>query len=285
MNSYITARDVYTASHKTADQNIDELVDWDEFDWLLSYAETASRAVDSHVDRHFFSETGTRRITTRRDRDELWIPDVLSIASLKTDSELDGSWDGETWTQGADFYLSPFDTRTFPKTKVVALPDGDFRFRPERRDYVEIAANWGFGDGVSAAPWKVSGVTVTVAGDSTPAATVDAEGAIFAGHTLLLGSEQAFVEAASSNGDKTLTLKRGVNGTTAATHASGVSASLAQYFDLARGAALQMAVAYWSTENLHGWATDDFDGHRKEMLRKYSVLLDRMLGNFVRIEF
>ncbi len=284
MNSYVTVQDLYTAGRKAAAQDT-EIFPWEEFVWLLPYVETASRAVDSHVDRRFYSELGTRRLTTGRDREALYIPDVLSISSLTTDSERDGTWTGEDWTEGADYYLSPFDTRQFPKTQIVVLPDGDFRFSPEIRDNVQISATWGYGDGVSAAPWRVSGRTVTVADDSTSAATVDAEGTIFAGHTLLLGSEQVFVEAASSSGAKTLTLQRQVNGTTAAAHDPGVPASLAQYLSAARGAALQMAVSYWNTENLHGWASEDFDGHRVEMLRKYSVMLDRMLGNFVRIEF
>lgn len=283
MNCYAITPDLYTAAHKAAEASA--VAPWEVDAWMLPYLIAASRAVDSHIDRHFFSLVATKRLSTSRDPLRLLVPDLLSVTSLKTDSEGDGSWDGEEWVEEDDYYLAPFETTFFPKSRIEVLPNGDFRFPSEKRDYVELAGVWGIGNGVSALPWRVSGRTVTVADASTTAGTVDAEGTIFPGHTLLLESEQVFVEAATSDGSKGLTLRRQVNGTTAAAHASGVSASLAEYMEPARLATLHMATAYWHTEKLHGWADEDFDGHRRSMMRSYRVMLDRVLGNFISYAF
>ena len=65
---------------------------------------------------------------------------------------------------------------------------------------------------------------------------------IEAGHTILVDDEQMYVQSYSTN---TLTVVRGVNGTTAATHLTGQPISVYQYPSVVAQAALMQVSRQW----------------------------------------
>lgn len=182
---------------------------------LLLALEDASREVDAYCNRHFYVKTATKYFGVANPSRVL-IDDCLSVTTLTTDSEGDGTFDGETWTQGdtEDFILWPYND--FPKLWIETGPESDYAFACDDR-YIKIVGLWGYGDGQSATPYRASGLTGTLsdASDTTITASADASAIIYAGQTLLIESEQVYVSSVSTT---TLTVERGVNGTTAAAH-------------------------------------------------------------------
>ena len=193
---------------------------------ILRFLEAASRAIDLYCDRFFSSLTATRYITPN-DSQLIVVPDLLSVTTLTVDSEGDGTYDGETWTEGTDFILFPRER--FPAWQLYAPRWGNFAFSDGVKDYVKIVGVWGYGDGLSASPWRAISETATVADTTTTTVTMSATVAdiVEVGDTILIASEQVHVTAVSG---ATVTADRAENGTTAAAQAGGGAAvSIARY--------------------------------------------------------
>ena len=76
-------------------------------DTLIETAiESASRQIDGHCERRFYS-TETTRIYTPNDSYVCEIDDLVSLTTLKTSSDVDGSFD-TTWTS-TDYQLEPLN--------------------------------------------------------------------------------------------------------------------------------------------------------------------------------
>lgn len=175
---------------------------------LKAVMEAASRAVDEHCHRRFFVESRTRYYTPRYP-DLLDVDDLLSITTLKHDSDGDRTYE-TTWV-ATDYDLTPFNA-SFEKKPYVAIettPAGQQSFPTVSRG-VEIAGSWGYWS--EPASLDTLGVAIT----STTATVITAtNGTLWSpGMTVLVGSEQMHVQAVNGN---TVTVTRGVNGTTAAT--------------------------------------------------------------------
>lgn len=198
---------------------------------LVSILEAASREIDNWLGRFFYVLEGTRYQTPVLLGGTYELPldvDLLEVDALTTDSEQDGTYDGETWVENTDFWTWP--DNVWPKTRIRLTRFGNYGFSGVDR-YVKIVGSWGFGDGVRAIPIKSAGANLTAADATTTAATVSAIGQIQVGHTLLVEAEQMFVSAVSGTN---LTVKRAVNGTTGAAHAAA-AASIYEYpADIAR---------------------------------------------------
>lgn len=197
---------------------------------FLELLEAASRKVDEMCRRHFYIETATKYVDTQDSATDLLLPDdLITATTLTTDTEGDGTHDGETWTGGTDFFLWPYNG--LPKQKVQTTGFGSYGFPKLVRRYVKLIGVWGHGDGINASPFTATAITVTADNASETELDVSAEGTIEAGHTIRLvtgdDAEDAFVSAATADGTKTITVRRGVNGSTAAAHA--VIASIADY--------------------------------------------------------
>ena len=67
-----------------------------------------------------------------------------------------------------------------------------------------------------------------------------------AGHTILIGAEQMYVQSYSTN---TLTVVRGVNGTTAATHSTAAAISVYQYPSPVGEATLLQSARLWKRKD------------------------------------
>jgi len=214
---------------------------------LLTALEDASRRIDDHCQRHFYTRTASRYYTAARHPGCLLLDDdLLSVATLKTDSDGDRVYD-ETWAV-TDYDLEP--DNKYPKWRVVVAPHGDYSF-PSYRRGVEIAGLWGYGDGVSASPWLPTACTITVADTTGLTVTPSDQSLLRVGQTILVGAEQMYVQALADGGAgaDSATVVRAVNGTTGAAH-NLAAASVALYPTPIRRACLRIAARIYRLESV-----------------------------------
>jgi hypothetical protein len=157
----------------------------------------------------------------------LFLPDLLSATTFKLDEDGDATFESTLAT--TDYNLYPLND--FPKIRAEISANSDYGgFASGIKKGVEIAGNWGYGDGLSATPYIDSGDDVAddplAAGATT--LTVSAAENFAAGQTLLIGTEQIYIEDLGDEGE-TLDIKRGVNGTTDAEHAQGADIYIYEY--------------------------------------------------------
>jgi hypothetical protein len=138
----------------------------------------------------------------------------------------------ETLTEGynADFWLMPYNFN--PKTVLKLNEDTTKGFDPGQQT-LAVVAEWGY-------TANTLSVTTSDAITSTTATSVSVTSATSLGpaQTVLIDGEQLYVTAISGN---TLTVERGVNGTTAATHSGGVSLYRYDYPELVAQACLDLS--------------------------------------------
>lgn len=187
-----------------------------------------SRWIDEYTGRHFRVISGTLYFTAESGELLQLDRDLIGVTSLKTDLNGARSY-SETWTT-TDYDLEPYNAAIDekPYTQIRITPQGTKSF-PAARKGVEIAGKWGWWER------RVSVGTLNAAISTTTATTVT----MAANHTvkplmtILVDSEQMFVSEVSSN---TITVERGVNGTTAATHDNGSAVTRYVYPDQVSGA-------------------------------------------------
>ena len=210
---------------------------------LLAVAETASRAVDRYCNRSFYVLSATRRFDGSGGP-RLLVPDLISVNrdGLRTDENGDGHPD-TVWGAG-DFRLLPANAdpdsdgnpASRPYTAIEAA--GDRTRFPAGRDSVRVSGKWGWWRRLRLAGRLES--AVAGAGETT-LELADGSNAL-AGQTVLVGSEQMYVEARRAN---TLTVRRGVNGTVRMGHDAGASVSVFEYPLPVSEAALTLAAILW----------------------------------------
>lgn len=186
--------------------------------------EAASAEIDNFTHRHFNIRSETRYYDGDFQRLFLF-DDVLSITTLKLDLDGDGVY--ETTFAGSDYRMIPLNS--YPKTRLEIAYGGDYSdFGQLLNKAVEIAGVFGYGDGISAAPYSLSGGTLgaAVASTTTTTVTMTVGHSVAAGHTIRIDSEDMYVETVSSN---TLTVRRGEGGTTAALHDNGKTVYIHEY--------------------------------------------------------
>ena len=274
MNLYATLDDLKARLDITA--TTDDAV-------LLAYLEAASREVDNLCHRHFYVETATRYFDTKSSFSKLLIDDVLSVTTLTTDSELDGTYDGETWTEGPtnDFTLWPWNI--WPKMEVDVSVNGDYSFPKKVDRYVKIIGSFGYGDGKSATPYDAAlaaGVAVTVVADDAIEVqlNVSADSVIEPGHTILVESEQIYVGSVAAG---FINVERGVNGTTAAAHATK-PASIYRYPKLITQAVEIAAGDLYNNEGTEGFSSERIgDYSYQKLTNRGDAMIKTVLGRFV----
>ena len=147
----------------------------------------------------------------------------------------------ETLTEGYanDFFLVPYNSS--PKT-LLKLNEDTAKGLESGQQTLTILGSWGYtGDTVS--------ITTSDAISSTTATSVSVASASGLGpaQTIVIDSEQLYVTAISGN---TLTVERGVNGTTAATHSGGASLSKYDYPVLVTQACLDLSKVIFRDRDL-----------------------------------
>jgi hypothetical protein len=186
--------------------------------------------VDRYCNRHFYALAMTKKF----DGDgsiKLLVPDLVSIDSngLKTDDDKDRTFE-TTWAT-SDYLLLPSnadptaagnpESRPYGRIEVDvdAGTKADFRVGAEM---VQIAGQWGWWRHLK----RASETADAVADATTTSVVVSSRADVEAGHTILVDTEQLYVQSYSSN---TLTVVRGVNGTTAASHSGGAAIDIYEY--------------------------------------------------------
>ena len=181
-----------------------------------------SRAIDNYCGRTFFVETETRYfdgagLTLMLDRD------LLSVTSLKTDDNDDGTY--ETAWAAADYLTIPYTDKPYAALTVDRRSTGskaDFNNGVQRG--IEIAGDWGYNDESDDSGADINEGGSFSSSDTTLTVT---DGSKFAvGQTIKIESEQLYISAISTND---LTVTRGVNGSTAAAHADSTDIDIYRY--------------------------------------------------------
>ncbi|MCH8205980.1 MAG: hypothetical protein IH956_03145 [Chloroflexi bacterium] len=196
---------------------------------LRTVAEAVSRQVDRYCNRHFYALAQTRKFDGDGSQ-TLLIPDLISIDSsgLKTDDNKDRTFE-TTWAT-TDYLLLPSNADptgghdlSRPYTRIEVDVDAGVRSAfSAGRQTVQIAGQWGWSRRLERATETANAVADATTTSVTVSSRVDVE----AGHTLLIDSEQMYVQSYSGN---TLTVARGVNGTTAASHSGGTAIDIYEY--------------------------------------------------------
>lgn len=186
--------------------------------------EAASRKIDRFVQRspRGRSGFGPRTGTNYYDGDGgtcLWLDDDLYAVTSVTVLDETGSSSSTSLVETTDYYLEPYDG---PPYRILRLNGLTSAALTAGLRTIAVVGTWGYHSETVAA------TTLGAAISSTTATTITAASgsAVSVGQTALIDSEQLYVTGISSN---TLTVVRGANGTTAATHSNGAALSAFHY--------------------------------------------------------
>ncbi len=215
--------------------------------------EAASRSIDRYCNRYFNTQTETKYLDGAK---TLWTPDLLTVTTLKTDEDGDGTFENtfQAATAPVDYLLygagGDDALNVYPRIRIEINPEGDYgSFANGVKKGVEIAGVWGYGDGISATPY-VSDTTITEdLSSGEEAIDVTAVTNLSAGNTILIGSEQYYIYSIST---LTLTVESAVNGTSNATHSSGATIYIYQYPADIRQACIDLASAFYQNRGKQG---------------------------------
>ena len=197
---------------------------------LLALIESMSRLIDRYCNRQFYVLSATRTFDGEG-TSNLLVPDLISVdaSGLKSDEDKDRTFE-LTWAT-TDYLLLPSNAdpttssnpQSRPYTRIeVDVDAGTRSVFPLGQRTVQIAGKWGWWQHLKRATETAN----AVADATTTSVAVSSRADVEAGHTLLIDSEQLYVSSYTGN---TLTVVRGVNGTTAASHSGGAAIDIYEY--------------------------------------------------------
>jgi hypothetical protein len=148
-----------------------------------------------------------------------WCNAITSVTAYKQTARTEN----ETLTEGAanDYFLVPYNSD--PKIELKLNEDTTKQFYSGQQT-LEIVGTFGWQNTTSNATTINANITST----SATSVSVASASNLSEGNTILIDTEQMYVESISST---TLTVVRGVHGTTAATHTSGADLDVYTYPD------------------------------------------------------
>lgn len=124
------------------------LVDTTDDAVIDAVREGVSRWIDTSTGRRFYAATQTRYFTGEFG-DLLFVDDLLSVTTLKTDDDGDRVYE-TTWAT-TDYDLEPFnatlESQVQPYTRIRITPNGNNSF-PTTRKGVELAGSWGYSSAI-----------------------------------------------------------------------------------------------------------------------------------------
>lgn len=199
----------------------------------------------------FYGDFGRHHLatSTRWDMKRLYLngADLLSITTIKVDEDGDGIFE-VTLTAGTDYYLWPYNAAGagLPYRAVDLAPNGQMFAWPVGQYAVQIVGKWGHSEILQAV--VSSGVAVTGTVGTTTGlvitASVAVDDLVFMGDTLYIEDEQCEVTDVSA---LSITVTRGINGTTAATHTTKALSIRRFPDDLERAVRADAARFLWRT--------------------------------------
>ena len=159
---------------------------------------------------------------------DAWLVSATSVTSYESTDRSSS----ETLTEGynADYWLEPYNST--PKVRLKLNEDTAKSFHAGQST-LAVAGTWGH------ANETIIHTTADAVGSTTATSiSVTSAADLSVAKTILIESEQIYITAISGN---TLTVERGVNGTTAATHSGGVNVSGFEYNPLVVEACLDLS--------------------------------------------
>ena len=246
----------------------DHVTDWttDETP-VLRVLESASKRIDSYMGRSFGARTETHSFDLGQGalRDDSLVPngdmiefpdywttrlqstgilgldDWLITATTVTSYEGTDRTSSATLSEGIgnDFLLMPYNTS--PKSKM-KLVENTLKNLYSGQQTLTILGQWGWQNDTE----SISTVDA-VGSTSTTTVTVTSGSTTYVGDTILVGTEQMYVTNVDGN---TLTVIRGVNGTTSATHSGGATYYRYKYPADVVQACLDIARTYWRSRDV-----------------------------------
>mgnify|MGYP001565123103 FL=1 len=211
--------------------------------------ESASRSIDQYYNRRFYVTSETK---TFDGANTLWLPDLLSITTLKTDEGNDGTFENTYATTDYILYGGGLEDslNVFPKTRIEINPSGNYSsFASGYKVGVQIVGTWGYGNGISATPYIIDTTTNEAISVAETAIDVTSVTNLSAGNTILVESEQMYIYSIAT---LTLTVEKGVNGTTDAAHDTAKSIYIYQYPADIRQACIDLGVALYQNRAKQG---------------------------------
>ena len=211
---------------------------------LWATLKAASRAVDRHCNRHFYALDDTRLFDVE-DGASISIPDLASVTEVLEDC--DGDRVFETTRTVSDYALYPLNASPGSST---GRPYSQIRSDlgldafAVGRSRLSIEGRWGYRFHIADSGSEISsggGIS-----ESVTVAPVDAVTEIQAGMTIVVDSEQMFVRTVT---DTNVTVKRGINGTSAATHADATAISFVVFPAEVSEATALLAARYWKSKD------------------------------------
>lgn len=220
---------------------------------LLRMARHASRLIDIAAGRQFYPELATKYFDGSG-AVEMWLPEpVLAITALSLSDDQGYSYT-ETPVENTDFWVS--DGAQYgrsPTQLLVMSPNGSYAVFYSGRRAVRITGVWGWHRNYSAA-WEDSQDTLQAEAlaNASTITVANADGAsqlgltprFEVGQTLRIDSEYLAVTAVNT-GTNVLTVVRGCNETTAASHATGTRVDVWRADELVRQATLIQATRWF----------------------------------------
>jgi hypothetical protein len=209
----------------------------------------ASKEIDSYTGRSFYSVSATKYFDGAT---HLWIPDLLNITASGVTLDEEGSASFDSTMASTDYIEygggSEDALNTFPITHLEISMNSDYGgFASGIKKGVKIIGNWGYGDGTSA-PY-LADTTLSASMDATETSASVTSGAnLNAGMTLLIESEQMFINSGSSP----IVVERGVNGSTKAEHANATQIYYYRYPEDIKQACLDLSVALYQNRSKQG---------------------------------
>ena len=109
---------------------------------LTNILDDVSRSIDNDCGQYFYIETATTYYFNGAGGTELFLMrPLISVTTFAVDTEADGTFDGETWTEVTDFVLKPINSS--PKWAVWTPPWGRYAL-PSQVYAIKITGSWGW---------------------------------------------------------------------------------------------------------------------------------------------
>lgn len=247
MNEYCTLeqlREYLTASSVDMER-------WDD-NKMLQYIEQASRRIDKHCDRRFYPRSATRYLNYQSSYDLLLDEDLLEVSDLSA---------GGTSISLTDFFLYPLNTYPKWKIEIDRSKSALFDYSSTHQKAVTVVGTWGWHndwdnawddsqDTTEDDPLTVAATTITV--NDTDGADINGFTPRFSpGQLLKIESEYVQVTGVSS-ADNTLTVRRGMNGTTAAQHDQNTAISIYRVPEVVHRACLEVTKLFYEMRSATG---------------------------------